>query len=70
MHEEIRRLMRAIPFVPFTLFMTDGRFFRIPTADHIFIYPSGLVVVEDDKRVVNLLPPSQIAGVESQSPAA
>ena len=69
MQEDIRKLMRATPFVPFTLFMTDGRSFGIPTSDHIFIYPSGLVVVEDDQRVVNLLPPSQIAGVESQAAA-
>ncbi len=69
MQEEIRRLMRATPFLPFTLFMTDGRSFGISTSGHIFIYPSGLIVVEDDKRVVNLLPPSEVAGVEKQ-PAA
>ncbi|MFN2507734.1 MAG: hypothetical protein ABR589_03065 [Chthoniobacterales bacterium] len=67
MHEEIRTLMRATPFTPFTIFMTDGRSFGILTSDHVSIMPSGLIVVEDDKRVVNLLPPRQVAGVESQS---
>lgn len=69
MQEAVRNLMRAMPFVPFTLLMTDGCSFGIPTADQIFILPSGLIVVEDDKRVVNLLPPFQVAGVETQSPA-
>jgi len=70
MHEEIRRLMQAMPFVPFRVFMTDGRSFGIVTSDHISVLPSGLIVVEDDKRVVNLLPPFQVAGVETQSPTA
>ncbi len=70
MQEEIRKLIRATPFVPFTVFMTDGRSFGIPTSDHIFIYPSGLIGVEDDRRVVNLLPPFQVSGVEMQSSAA
>lgn len=70
MQEEIRKLMRATPWVPFTLSLTDGRSFGIATSDHIFILPSGLIVVEDDKRVVNLLPPFQVAGVETQSPTA
>lgn len=70
MQEDIRKLMRATPFVPFSLFMTDGRSFGIPTSDHIFIYPSGLIVVEADKGVVNLLPPSQVAGAETQSPGS
>lgn len=69
MHEEIRRLMRAMPFAPFTIYMTDGRQFGVPTSDHVSIMPSGLIVVEDDKHVVNLLPSYQVAGVETQSQA-
>lgn len=69
MHDEIKRLMGASPFRPFTIFMTDGRSFGIPTSDHVSVMPSGLIVVEDDKRVVNLLPPFQVAGVETQSAA-
>jgi hypothetical protein len=65
-HEEIRQLVRAAPFRPFKIFMTDGRSFGIPTSDHLFILPSGLIVVEDDRQVVNLLPPEQVSGVERQ----
>lgn len=64
MHEEIRRLVRAAPFRPFTIFMTDGRSFGIPTSDHLSIMPSGLMVIEDDRQVVDLLPPEQVSGVE------
>jgi len=46
--------------------MTDGRSFGIPTSDHLFILPSGLIVVEDHRQVVNLLPPEQVSGVERQ----
>jgi hypothetical protein len=46
--------------------MTDGRAFGIPTSDHLFIQPSGLIVVEDDRQVVNLLPPEQVSDVERQ----
>ena len=66
MQEEIRGLMRAAPFRPFKIFMTNGRSFGIATSDHVSIMPSGLIVVEDDRQVVNLLPPEQVSGVESQ----
>lgn len=39
MREEIRKLMRATPWVPFTLFVTDGRYSGVATSDHIFILP-------------------------------
>jgi hypothetical protein len=58
--------MRAVPFRPFAIFMTDGRSFKIPTSDHIFIYPSGLIGLEDDAGVVNLLPPEQVTGIETR----
>jgi hypothetical protein len=67
MHQEIRGLMRAAPFRPFKIFMNDGRSFGIATSDHLFILPSGLIVVKDDRQVVNLLPPEQVSGVETQS---
>jgi len=57
----------AAPFRPFKIFMTDGRSFGIATSDRLFILPSGLIVVEDDRQVVNLLPPEQVSGVETQS---
>ncbi len=31
--------MGATPWVPSTLFMTDGRSFGVATSDHIFILP-------------------------------
>jgi hypothetical protein len=66
MQDEIRRLVREAPFRPFKIFMTDGRSFGIATSDHLFILPSGLIVVEDDEQVVNLLLPEQVSGVERQ----
>jgi hypothetical protein len=69
MQEQIRNLIRASPFRPFTIFMSDGRSFGVPTSDHASIMASGLIVVEDDKGAVNLLPPSQLAGIETRAAA-
>ena len=70
MIEDLRKLIRATPFMPFTLQMTDGRAFRVPHPDHIFVYPSGLIGVEDDEGVVNLLPSIHLSGIEPRSPAS
>ncbi len=70
MRDELRRLIKAMPFMPFTLHMTDGRAFRIPHPDHISVMVKGLIVVQDDEGVVNLLPPLLLAGIETQTPAA
>jgi hypothetical protein len=41
MVEEIRKAIRAVPFVPFTVAISDGRRLHIPTVDHVFLVPNG-----------------------------
>ena len=41
MTEEIRKAIRAIPFVPFTVAISDGRRLHVPTVDHVFLEPNG-----------------------------
>jgi hypothetical protein len=41
MNEEIRKAIRATPFVPFTFALSDGRRLHVPTGDHAFLSPSG-----------------------------
>ena len=50
MTADIRKLMHAAPFAPFTLHMADGAQLRVPTVDHIAISPSGgrVIVFSDD----------------------
>ena len=37
----IRKLVKAAPFVPFTIVTADGKAFRIATVDHIAVPPKG-----------------------------
>lgn len=51
MVKDIRRLVSARPFIPFTIHMADGGDVRVPTYDHIFIFPKGnraIVFYDDD----------------------
>lgn len=42
---DIRKLMHAVPFVPFTIHLADGGQVRVPTMDHVAIAPTGRRVI-------------------------
>ena len=46
----IRELLHNTPFVPFTIRISDGREYVIPTADHAAVNPSRtrVIVFSDD----------------------
>ena len=50
MSEDIRKLLAANPFIPFTVHLADGGEVRIPTRDHVLLFPQGsrLIVTHDD----------------------
>ncbi len=52
MTADIRKLVHATPFVPFTIHLADGGQLRVPTVDHIAIPPAGgrIFVFGDDER--------------------
>jgi hypothetical protein len=47
---EIRRLIAARPFIPFSIHLADGGQVRVPTLDHIYVFPTGsrVIVTKDD----------------------
>ena len=47
---DIRKLVHAVPFVPFTIHMADGGYVRVPTVDHVAVSPTGghVIVFSDD----------------------
>ena len=47
---DIRRLIASQPFVPFTIHLADGGAVRVPTVDHVHVFPTGnrVLVVHDD----------------------
>jgi len=52
----IRELLHATPFLPFTIRTSDGREYRVPTADHAAVNPKGsrLIVFSDDDSQAEL----------------
>ena len=73
MVSNIRQLMNARPFVPFTIRLADGKAFRIPTVDHIAVPPKGnRVFIFGDDGDYDVLAPLLIArvNVDSGEPAA
>ncbi|MBV9273247.1 MAG: hypothetical protein JO333_05080 [Verrucomicrobia bacterium] len=64
MLREIRRLLTARPFVPFTICPADGAALHVPTADHAVISPIGsLIVVFFDDDTGQFLSPLLITRV-------
>jgi hypothetical protein len=50
MNNDLRRLVHAVPFVPFTIHSADGSKLRVPSVDHIAGPPAGsrIWVFRDD----------------------
>ncbi len=43
--QQLKAAHRAVPFRPFTVHMTDGRSFRVPHPDFLFMSPTGRTVI-------------------------
>lgn len=57
--------------VPFTLHMADGKDYRVPHRDYVFLPPKGtFVVVSDDVGHVFVLPLLTMTGLSYESEAA
>ncbi len=41
MKSDVRKLVHATPFVPFTIHLADGGHLRVATVDHIAVPPAG-----------------------------
>jgi hypothetical protein len=58
MISDLRKLTAAQPFVPFTIHLADGGQVRVPTLDHILVFPQGSrVLVTHDDDSYELLSP-------------
>ncbi len=64
MIEELKRLLGAAPFRPFQLHMADGRVFDIHHPEIVMVTKKGIVVVEDAKGYVDLLPGFLMTGLK------
>jgi len=50
MVSDIKKLIASQPFVPFTIHLADGGQVRVPTVDHVHVFPQGtrVLVMHDD----------------------
>jgi hypothetical protein len=69
MLEELRNRIRATPFLPFTVCVADGRSFPVPHPDHILVTSRGLVAIENDQGLLDILPVLLISGLRTQATA-
>lgn len=62
--EELRRRITAVPFVPFTLHVSDGRAIPVHARDFILLSPLGsLVHVYQPNEALDVLDMEHITGV-------
>lgn len=68
MTADIREKLHASPFLPFTIYLADGRQYRVATPDHAQVSPKGgrVSIFTDDERHV-LLPALLISGIDIDS---
>lgn len=67
MLEEIRNRIKAVPFLPFIVRVADGRSFSVPHSDHILVTSKGLVAIENDEGLLDILPSLMISGIGTQA---
>ncbi len=59
---DLRELVSARPFVPFTIHLVDGGAVRVPTVDHVYITPTGnRVFVSFDDGTYDAIRPLMIS---------
>ena len=72
-HEEIRKLLRARPFVPFTVHLPEGRSVRVTNSEFALIGPQGrtmFVYDTDPDAPFNLFEVLLITRIEVGPPPA
>ena len=69
---EIRQLLHASPFRPFTVYLASEKSFVVPHEDFALLTPKGrtLIVSQSEKEAVDLLDVALIARVEVQDQKA
>jgi len=63
MTDEVRKLLRAEPFVPFVIKTSDGKQYRVKHPDYVAISPKGgrITVYADEETSTTLSPLHMVA---------
>ena len=69
---ELRKQHRAQPFVPFTIHLADGRAFRVPHPEWMWMSPGSgrIVVVADGKNSFDLVDLLLVTSLEVNPPSS
>jgi hypothetical protein len=70
MLEELRKWIRAVPFQPFQIELSSGRVLKVPHPDHILVTSGGIVGVEDDAGLLDVVAVLHITSIQSLGPAS
>ena len=64
--DELKKLIHAVPFQPFTVFMVSDKSFEVPHPEYAHVTPNGLLMIVSDERSegVDLLDVPLIARVK------
>jgi hypothetical protein len=67
--DDLRSLLNAVPFRPFTVYLPSDKAFRIPHPDFALVTPKGrtMVVAQEQSDVVDILDVPLITRVEVQA---
>lgn len=66
MLEQLRKLIQVSPFRAFRLELSGGRQVRVPHRDHIMVTTKGIIVVEDDDGLVDIIPALHLAAINCE----
>ncbi len=67
--DELRRLLGAVPFRPFTVYLPSEKAFRIPHSDFALLTPNGrtFIVSQEQSDAVDILDVPLITRVEVEA---
>lgn len=69
--DQLKNLVEAVPFVPFSLLMPSGERLEVPHPDFVWIHPDGRsVVVALKGDVVRIVNWQMVTGLETKAPVA
>ena len=71
MNADLRKLIAARPFAPFTIHLADGGSVHVPTVDHIHVFPDGgRAIVHKDNGDYEILSGLLMPRITVESPPA
>ncbi len=68
--ETLQELLKATPFQPFTILMSNGRSYEVRHPEFAILMKSNVVVTDPETDRVWICPFLHIAGVETQQQTA